>query len=564
MERTRVRSIKTKIGFLLTVVVVLTGLTMILTYSINLKKEMNTMTEHYIDDLALAYGSTLDNEIKALGEASVVLGKKNLSTKLTGKGMEDVESSYIYVAAKDGTMLYHPDEGKIGKPVENTVVKSACADLQAGKRVDGGVITYDYKGAVKYAALYISEYQEFILIVTADQGEIMQPIKKVNMFGAGGIVLAVALCMIIGYLWASAIVRPITHMTEMTLKISEMDFREDEASERLNQRKDEIGAMSRAVSVLRERLVSVVQNIRKESEVLRVAADELNRGASETANTMSQVENAVSDISQGAVAQAEETQAATESVMAMGSMVEETNGVVQQLVQNASRMKDAGDNAKGILLQLAQVNTKAEEYIDVIAKQTDTTNESAQKISEAAAMITEIAEQTNLLSLNASIEAARAGEQGRGFSVVASQIQKLAEQSNESARQIGTIISVLLQDSKRAVEIMKDVKSSMKEQSDYVGRTDGVFGEIREEVDASVEAMHYILKKTNEMDDTRCKVVDGVQSLTAIAEENAAGTEETSASVTEISAVVADISKKSEELRRIAETLERDMNMFKI
>lgn len=564
MEKTKVRSIKTKIGLLLTAVVILTGLTMILTYSINLKKEMNTMTENYIDDLALAYGSTLDNEIKALGEASVVLGKKNLSTKLTGKGMEDVESSYIYVAAKDGTMLYHPDEGKIGKPVENTVVKSACADLQAGKRVDGGVITYDYKGAVKYAALYISEYQEFILIVTADQGEIMQPIKKVNMFGAGGIVLAVALCMIIGYLWASAIVRPITHMTDMTLKISEMDFREDEASERLNQRKDEIGAMSRAVSVLRERLVSVVQNIRKESEVLRVAADELNRGASETANTMSQVENAVSDISQGAVAQAEETQAATESVMAMGSMVEETNGVVQQLVQNASRMKDAGDNAKGILLQLAQVNTKAEEYIDVIAKQTDTTNESAQKISEAAAMITEIAEQTNLLSLNASIEAARAGEQGRGFSVVASQIQKLAEQSNESARQIGTIISVLLQDSKRAVEIMKDVKVSIKEQSDYVGRTDGVFGEIREEVDASVEAMHYILKKTNEMDDTRCKVVDGVQSLTAIAEENAAGTEETSASVTEISAVVADISKKSEELRRIAETLERDMNMFKI
>lgn len=564
MEKTKVRSIKTKIGFLLTAVVILTGLTMILTYSINLKKEMNTMTENYIDDLALAYGSMLDNEIKGSDTAASVLEMANLSAKFAGKGMEDIESSYVYVAAKDGTMLYHPDEGKTGKPVENAVVKSACADLQAGKRVDSGVITYDYKGSVKYAALYISEYQEFILIVTADQDEIMQPIKKVNMFGAGGIVLAVALCMVVGYLWASAIVRPITHMTDMTLKISEMDFREDEASERLNQRKDEIGAMSRAVSILRERLVSVVRNIRKESEVLRGAADELNRGASETANTMSQVENAVSDISQGAVAQAEETQAATESVMAMGSMVEDTNSVVQQLVQNASRMKDAGDNAKDILLQLAQVNTKAEEYIDIIAKQTDTTNESAKKISEAAAMITEIAEQTNLLSLNASIEAARAGEQGRGFSVVASQIQKLAEQSNESARQIGTIISVLLQDSKRAVEIMKDVKLSIKEQSEYVGRTDGVFGEIREEVDSSVEAMHYILKKTNEMDDTRCKVVDGVQSLTAIAEENAAGTEETSASVTEISAVVADISKKSEELRRIAETLERDMNTFKI
>ncbi len=285
MEKTKVRSIKTKIGFLLTAVVILTGLTMILTYSINLKKEMNTMTENYIDDLALAYGSMLDNEIKGSDTAASVLEMANLSAKFAGKGMEDIESSYVYVAAKDGTMLYHPDEGKTGKPVENAVVKSACADLQAGKRVDSGVITYDYKGSVKYAALYISEYQEFILIVTADQDEIMQPIKKVNMFGAGGIVLAVALCMVVGYLWASAIVRPITHMTDMTLKISEMDFREDEASERLNQRKDEIGAMSRAVSILRERLVSVVRNIRKESEVLRGAADELNRGASETANS---------------------------------------------------------------------------------------------------------------------------------------------------------------------------------------------------------------------------------------------------------------------------------------
>lgn len=76
MEKTKVRSIKTKIGLLLTVVVVLTGLTMILTYSTNLKNEMNTMTERYIDDLALAYGSTLDNEIKASGGMSAVLGKK--------------------------------------------------------------------------------------------------------------------------------------------------------------------------------------------------------------------------------------------------------------------------------------------------------------------------------------------------------------------------------------------------------------------------------------------------------------------------------------------------------
>ena len=245
-------------------------------------------------------------------------------------------------------------------------------------------------------------------------------------------------------------------------------------------------------------------------------------------------------------------------------MIEDTNEVVDRLVGHAGRMKESSKNAKSILNELDQVNRKTEQYIDIIAKQTDTTNESARKISEAASMITEIAEETNLLSLNASIEAARAGEQGRGFAVVAAQIQKLAEQSNDSAKEIGDIIAVLLQDSEKAVEIMADVRSSMKEQSEHVERTDEAFGEIQGEIENSIEGMNLISGKTQNMDIARSKVIDGVQSLTAIAQENAASTEETSASVTEVSAIVNGISEKSGELRRVAQELENSMSVFKI
>ena len=145
------------------------------------------------------------------------------------------------------------------------------------------------------------------------------------------------------------------------------------------------------------------------------------------------------EIADGANSQAEETQKATENIILIGTMVEETVGQVEKLSENAQAMQKAGDEAIETLKQLDSTNGKTKEAIDRIYAQTHTTNESALKIKEATTMIAEIAEETNLLSLNASIEAARAGEQGKGFAVVAAQIQKLAEQSNESARQIEEI-----------------------------------------------------------------------------------------------------------------------------
>lgn len=565
MKKNAIHSIKVKIYLVIDLAVLLTGLMMIINYSSNVKKELGAMTQHYMEDLAIAYGSTLDNEIKRSGDDSgAVLKTDNLSMKLDGRGVEEVESSYIYVVAKNGSMLYHPDGGKIGKSVENEVVKKACADLQAGKKVNNGVVSYEFKGETKYAAIYVSTYTDFVLIVTADEAEIFEPIKRVNFIGVLGMIIAAIVCSIIGFFLANVIVKPIRQMTDLTIKISDMDFTSDAMVDKLNKRKDEIGSMGRAISLLRVALVDVARSIKAQSDMLMSAADDLFGSATETSTTMDQVETAVNDIAQGATSQAEETQAATENVVAMGNMVEETNRVVEELVAYASKMKDAGNRAKMILGNLNQVNEKTEGYINIIAKQTDTTNESAMKISEAASMITDIAEETNLLSLNASIEAARAGEQGRGFAVVASQIQKLAEQSNESAKQIGDIIQVLLQDSTKAVEIMDDVKSSMKEQSDYVEKTDQAFEEIQTEVNDSIRAMDCIFEKTEQMDQTRSKVIDVVQSLTAIAEENAASTEETSAAVTEVSAIVTGISEKSEELRKIAMELEENMSIFKI
>lgn len=328
-------------------------------------------------------------------------------------------------------------------------------------------------------------------------------------------------------------------------------------------RKDEVGDMARYIAKLKEELITILSDIRNQSGVLQNASSSLHGTSGDAADSVGQVERAIHEIADGATSQADETQKATENVILMGNMVEETKAEVEELYNNASVMQKSSNDASQTLDELNGINQKARTAIDVIYEQTYTTNESALKIREATNLITAIAEETNLLSLNASIEAARAGEQGRGFAVVAAQIQKLAEQSNESARQIEQIITLLIQDSNKAVETMDEVKEIMQRQSENVDKTEEIFAVVKDGIDYSIQSVNNIAEKTKKLDEARVTVVDVVQNLTAIAEENAAGTEETSASTAEFSNMMEDIQGTSSKLKNIASDLENCMSIFK-
>lgn len=556
-------SIKTRIGVMIVLMVIVTGVLMISVYAPNAKKQISVMSQNYLKDLSVAYGTMLDYRISDAGPKKA-LASDSLALRLEDVGMAGIESSYVYVVATDGTLLYHPDSEKIGQMVDNDAIKSVVDSIQAHEDVENGIVEYEYEGASKYAAFYVDELVNYILVVETDEDELFEPIQKLNLFGWGGLAVVVIICGIISLIISTVIVRPINLITELTTRVSDMDFRADDRQQSLEKRKDETGKMSQALTILRQELGNVVSGIKKQSDLLMESAESLSVGANETALTMEQVENAVNDIAQGATSQAEETQRATENVVVMGDMVKETNAEVEKLMQYAQTMQDSSNHAQKILNRLGEINEKAEEYIEMIARQTQITNESTVKIGEASRMIADIATETNLLSLNASIEAARAGEQGRGFAVVALEIQKLADQSNASAEEIGSIIETLRHDSEVAVETMEQVREIIREQSSQMRMTDEAFDKIQEGVQESVSGMSQISIRTKRLDEARVNVVDVVHNLTVIAEENAAGAEQTSASVAEVTSVVTDISDKSDHLRKIAEELDEGINIFKL
>ncbi|HCJ75282.1 MAG TPA: methyl-accepting chemotaxis protein [Roseburia sp.] len=521
---------------------------------------ISTLAESYMRDVCDTCGLNVDAALNRSG--NIILNQAYLETLIGDVCINDLDSSYAYVVGSDGTMIYHPDESKVGQPVENAAIKQVVADLEAGKEQQKGMAIYEFRGAEKYAAYYVTSNKAAILVITADRGDILSSKDAIYARAGGAAVVIFIILGILSFLIASKMTRPIVEITNVIKRFSSLNFAESPTTIRISKRKDETGQMARAIGDLREKLVTIVSQIKSQSELLYNASTELDTNASHTTSTVGNVETAVNEIATGATNQASETQKATDDIVNMGNMIEHTNSQVENLTSTANLMRESSEEAAATLKELDNINQQAIASIDVIYEQTNITNISALKIKEATTLISSIAEETNLLSLNASIEAARAGEAGRGFAVVASQIQKLADQSNESANQIDQIIHALIEDSEKAVKTMDEVKTIMNLQSENVHKTGQVFEQVRDGISSSISGVGEIATRTTQLDKARGDVVDVVQNLTAIAQQNAASTEETSASVMEVSNVMQEIMENANRLKEIASILEENMNSF--
>ncbi len=428
---------------------------------------------------------------------------------------------------------------------------------------DAVVNDADYFGY--YVPLFDFGTNEVIGMVFAGmpQAEAKAQIRRIIVLIVALVVIVGVICAILIFFTVNKMVKHLAGGVTALSQLSEGKLN-IHIEDKVLEEKDEIGDICRAIDKMKENLSGIIATIKEDSAILLDASDKLREKTDVTTEHVEQMEKAVNEIAIGAGSQAEETQDATESIILMGNMIEETASELADLNERANSIKERGEVAIGALRELQSTNEKTSAAINIIYEQTNVTNESAQKIKEATALITNIAEETNLLSLNASIEAARAGEQGRGFAVVAAQIQKLAEQSNESARQIEGIILSLIEDSDKAVATMNEVKEIMELQNENVTNTGTQVTQLLSDVDESLIMIGDVTEKTNKVNDVRSGVVDTVQNLSAIAQENAASTQETSASVTEISGIITEIAGNAAELKGISNRMDDSMSMFEM
>ena len=533
--------------------------------TIEIKDQYNGIVLNYMKDVAEAHGAEMElalHDMEEEGRTATPDFWEELVGEIQINGMD---SSYAYVVDSQGIMNFHPTADRIGTKVENVVVTELVSQIQLGTLSSyHDAIQYVYQGEDKYASYYITEDEQYILVVTADETDAMAGAVEITMLCSKLGLAALVVFAIVALVMSWIIIRPIQKLNSIIMEIAALNFQENEVLKKLGHRKDETGTMGAAIEHLRIQLSEVIGGIIESGRSIQNASGEVDNKVQAITSTIEQVNNAVQEVAYGAGSQADETQKATDNVVLMGDMIAESAEEMGLLGEHSRQMLEASNEAARTLEVLAQINENASQAINIIYEQTNTTNESAMKIREAIELITSIAEETNLLSLNATIEAARAGEQGRGFAVVAGQIQKLAEQSNESAKQIEEVINELIMDSQKAVQTMDEVKEVMGEQNKNVGQTRECFAQVQEGIGKTMDSINVIADKMNQIDEARGNVVDVVSNLTAIAEENAASTEETSASVAEVGGHMAAISQNSGELKGIADSLKAEVEAFQL
>ena len=375
-------------------------------------------------------------------------------------------------------------------------------------------------------------------------------------------VLVIALAMFI----QRRLIVPIGDVTDILTRFSDLDLDREKGKHAVIylERSDEVGAMVRSLGRMANSLREIIGKINGASQSVAATSEELTATAQNTAHSAETVRKGIHDIAESARVQVADTQNAVDHTDEILQLLEDNRKVMTEMNEATENIHKRQTEGAEILADLMKKSAETADATNEVSRVVEETNQKAERIEEASAMIQSISEQTNLLALNAAIEAARAGEAGRGFAVVAEEIRKLAEQSRGFTDEINGIIGELKMKSQQAVDTMEVSKKLVEESNVNLERTQRRFDMIAEAVEGANSVVKKLNTSSEKLTEKNKAIADLSRKLMDMARENDATTDEAESSVDTQTQALADIAEASESLAQIATDLQNEISRFRV
>lgn len=513
-----VNSIGFKVMAMVIISILISNLFSMLVMVPSAKEKLSESVQNNMLGLATSYGKLVEESLEK-EEASYELYSDLVgNVKITG-----LDSSYVYIVASDGIMQYHPTREKVGNKVENTVVTGLVKDIQAGKHPQDDIVTYEFKGAMKYAAYHVLK-DNSILVITADEKEVFDPINGISRRAVSGIVIIMIIMIGLTCLFANNVSKPIKKAAGVMDKIAGFDFRESPELKEVLSRKDEIGLMGKSVEQMSSQIRNIIERIDTASMAISNNVSELDKISVDINGTCT--DNSAT--TQELAASMEETAATSETIasniVVMRSGADEirslSDGGEKLSIEIKKRAVDLKDKTRQATANTTEMYERVREDTKEALRQAEAVN----KINNLTNAIMEIASQTNLLSLNASIEAARAGEAGRGFAVVAGEIGNLA---TESANTVGNINRIIEEVNVAVNNMAKNMTDTVEFLEKVVLQDYAQFAEVSEQYNADAgninESMKEIMSAVDQLTITIGDISNSIEGISTTMGEAASG-----------------------------------------